>query len=277
MVKDALREQVEKYLHLPYTIRVQYDNTESNPGWVAWVEELPGCMTYADTKEEIMDMIQDAMRLWIMTALERGKTIPVPQTQERDYSGKFVVRLPKSLHRKISRRAKSEGVSLNQWIATTLAEAVGKSRLAPSQPTVSVSRWPGLAPLAQAALIESGQANKSAEQDEQLVATWLESVAERIQHWLDLQNREMAEKEIQRMQMALRPFTQQSVLVRSWSRFLEVVHRLFDGTGQLSISAVVRAQVMRQTQKLSIFSSPFPEGADSMVEELFGRQVHIGG
>ncbi len=46
---------------------------------------------------------------------------------KKTFSGKFVVRVPKSLHRKLSELAEQDGVSLNQWINTALAEAVGSS------------------------------------------------------------------------------------------------------------------------------------------------------
>ncbi|MEW6504841.1 MAG: toxin-antitoxin system HicB family antitoxin [Chloroflexota bacterium] len=38
-----------------------------------------------------------------------------------------MVRVPKSLHRKLVDLAEQDGVSLNQWINTALAEAVGKA------------------------------------------------------------------------------------------------------------------------------------------------------
>ena len=39
-----------------------------------------------------------------------------------DYSGKLNIRIPKSLHRKLSLAAKSDGVSLNQYIIYKLAQ-----------------------------------------------------------------------------------------------------------------------------------------------------------
>ena len=44
-----------------------------------------------------------------------------------EYSGKFNTRVPKSLHRKLVEAAERDGVSLNQWINTALAEAVGEA------------------------------------------------------------------------------------------------------------------------------------------------------
>lgn len=113
---------VDDYMLLPYTIEVIRDSSEG--GWVARVVELPGCITQADTFEQIDEMIQDAMRGWIEVALADGLPIPEPRIEE-EYSGKFVVRVPKSLHRRLVRFAEGEGVSLNQYINMVLANAVG--------------------------------------------------------------------------------------------------------------------------------------------------------
>jgi antitoxin HicB len=114
---------VEDYLKLPYHIEIIRDDDEENPGWVARVIELPGCITQGDTFEELGEMIDDAMRSWIGVALEDGIPIPDPAPNE-DYSGKFVVRLPRSLHRQLAEAAEREGVSLNQFVNVALARAV---------------------------------------------------------------------------------------------------------------------------------------------------------
>jgi predicted HicB family RNase H-like nuclease len=54
------------------------------------------------------------MEGWIETKLENGFTVPEPIGDDQ-YSGKFVVRLPKSLHKRLSIEAEKEGVSLNQY------------------------------------------------------------------------------------------------------------------------------------------------------------------
>jgi len=114
---------VEDYLKLPYHIEIIREADEENPGWVARVIELPGCITQGDTFEELGEMIDDAMRGWIGVALEDGIPVPEPAPDE-DYSGKFVVRLPRSLHRQLAETAEREGVSLNQFINVALARAV---------------------------------------------------------------------------------------------------------------------------------------------------------
>lgn len=45
---------------------------------------------------------------------------------EKAYSGKVNLRMPRSLHRDLARRAGEEGVSLNQFMVVALARAVGE-------------------------------------------------------------------------------------------------------------------------------------------------------
>ena len=116
--------RMDNYLRLPYTIEVIRDVGEEYAGWFARIVELPGCMTQADTFEELGEMIEDAMRAWIQTALEDGQKIPEPRPVE-SYSGKFIVRVPRSLHRALVEFANREGVSLNMFVSTALGKAVG--------------------------------------------------------------------------------------------------------------------------------------------------------
>ena len=120
------RKILDYYMSLPYSIEVMRDFDEENPGWVAKIKELPGCLTQADTFEELEGMIQDALQNWIEAALEDGLAIPEPRLED-DYSGKFVVRLPKSLHRELVEQSEREGVSLNTWVINVLAKSVGQT------------------------------------------------------------------------------------------------------------------------------------------------------
>ena len=117
-----MNKTVDYYLSLPYTIELIQ---EPEGGWFVSVKELPGCMSQGDTPDEAIEMIRDAMRGWIEISLEDGDPIPEPRDLD-DYSGKFVVRVPRSLHRDLVERAKEEGTSLNQYLNVVLARAVGR-------------------------------------------------------------------------------------------------------------------------------------------------------
>ena len=135
---------VEKYLELPYTIEVTKDEGEEYTGWFARVVELPGCMTQADSFEELSAMIEDAMRGWLESALEDGESIPLPRSTA-DYSGRFVIRIPKSLHRELVEMAEREGVSLNTFVNVALGKVVGQTRNLPAN-ELKIAVWEGSIP-----------------------------------------------------------------------------------------------------------------------------------
>lgn len=118
-----MEKTVEYYLNLPYTTELRSTPGE---GWFVRVRELPGCMSQGDTTEQAVAMIREAMHGWLEVALEYGDPIPEPRPED-DYSGKFVVRVPRSLHRELAETAEREGVSLNQYINAVLAQAVGRA------------------------------------------------------------------------------------------------------------------------------------------------------
>jgi predicted HicB family RNase H-like nuclease len=71
-------------------------------------------MGTASNGKEAHANIREAMEGWIETKLEAD--LPIPQPLDSDkYSGKFVVRLPRTLHRRLAAEAEKEGVSLNQY------------------------------------------------------------------------------------------------------------------------------------------------------------------
>ena len=119
---------LDEYLELPYTIElVRDEDDEGNVGYVAEVDELPGAISQGATPEEAIRNVFNAMEGWISIALEDGREIPEPRSG-KDFSGRFLLRIPQSLHAKLAREAEREGVSLNQYAATTLAGAVGWRR-----------------------------------------------------------------------------------------------------------------------------------------------------
>lgn len=113
-------KNLDYYMGLPYTIILK---KYLEGGYFAEVKELPGCMTEADTREEVLAMIEDAMKGWIELAIEDGHPIPEPAVEE-NYSGKILLRAPKSLHRELIGKAKTEGVSLNQYLVYQLSKSV---------------------------------------------------------------------------------------------------------------------------------------------------------
>lgn len=105
---------VKYYMDLPYNYIVKPICDESGKYFYAKVLELDGCQSTGDTFEEAYQSLREAMEGWIEAKLEGGFEIPLPIGYEQ-FSGKFIVRIPKSLHYKLSVEAEQEGVSLNQY------------------------------------------------------------------------------------------------------------------------------------------------------------------
>jgi predicted metal-dependent RNase len=62
------------------------------------------------------------------TALEKNIEIPLPLAKQ-EYSGKLLIRIPKTLHKRLSIRANKEAVSLNQMICSLLSERISTEEL----------------------------------------------------------------------------------------------------------------------------------------------------
>ncbi len=123
MRPDVERKELEYYLNLRYPVTVHPD---PEGGFVAEIKELRGCMTQAETLNEVFEAIEDARELWIKTAYNEGQDIPLPGDMEQ-YTGKFLVRLPRSLHRALAQAANREGVSLNQYVMSLLSAGAARN------------------------------------------------------------------------------------------------------------------------------------------------------
>ena len=79
MKEMLLSKTVEDYSKLPYTIEIFRDETDGDAGWVARIIEFPGCITQGETIGDLAEMIEDAMRTWIESALADGDPVPGPR------------------------------------------------------------------------------------------------------------------------------------------------------------------------------------------------------
>lgn len=113
---------------LKYPAVVRELNDDEGGGFLAEVPDLPGCKADGETAEQAIANVSGAIEEWIETAKELERSIPEPSSVDR-YSGKWVQRVPKSLHAKLVFEAKREGVSLNALTTTFLAEGLGKRRV----------------------------------------------------------------------------------------------------------------------------------------------------
>lgn len=95
--------------------------------YIAIAPDLPGCSAAGDSQEEALKEIRTAMTLWLDLAKKMKRELPEPFLPvDTSYSGKFLMRVPKTLHANLSRSAKQQGVSLNQYVLYMLADRSAK-------------------------------------------------------------------------------------------------------------------------------------------------------
>jgi antitoxin HicB len=109
----------------------------------AEIVEFPGCIATGDTAAETLANLESVAESWLNATIAKGLRVPEP-IESTGYSGKFVVRLPRSLHKKAAHAASREGVSLNQFIVSCIAEQVGaRSRASEYVPFAQVTQPTG--------------------------------------------------------------------------------------------------------------------------------------
>jgi len=107
------------FLAIPYRFNV-IAGDPGEGGYVVEYPDLPGCLTQIESLDDLVAMANDVREVWIEAAYELDLEIPEPSYPET-YSGKFNVRLPRSLHRQLAEQAAADGVSLNQHVVALLA------------------------------------------------------------------------------------------------------------------------------------------------------------
>lgn len=114
----------ERYMH-----EISPLSPEDGGGFLITFPDLPGCMSDGATVEEAIANGRDAFSAWVAAAHDMGKPVPEPASKPMELveaSGKFVARLPKSLHARLVAMARKEGVSLNTLVLTLISESVGR-------------------------------------------------------------------------------------------------------------------------------------------------------
>ncbi len=73
-----MSQTLEYYLSLPYPIELIPDE---DGYWFARIPLLKGCITNGENRIDALEMIDDAKRLWLETALSLGMPIPEPKAE----------------------------------------------------------------------------------------------------------------------------------------------------------------------------------------------------
>ena len=101
-----------------YTYRVMW--SEEDNEYIGLCAEFPSLSWLADTQEGALTGIRNTVKQVILDMQENDEVIPQPLTT-RNYSGKFTVRIPPDVHRKLQIQAAEAKISFNRHVSAKLS------------------------------------------------------------------------------------------------------------------------------------------------------------
>lgn len=111
-----------KLADYPFEVRPLAE--EEGGGFLVSFPDFAECLSDGETIEEALANGRDALKATI--AALKAKKLPVPAPNSGGVaSGKFVARVPKTVHAQLATRARAEGVSLNTLVLTFIAQGLG--------------------------------------------------------------------------------------------------------------------------------------------------------
>ena len=104
--------------HLHYTYKVIWSVEDQE--FVGLCAEFPSLSHLDETHIAALSGISNLVKDIVVDMEANGESIPEPLS-EKEYSGKFQVRIPPELHRKLAIEAAEAKVSLNRYVSNKLA------------------------------------------------------------------------------------------------------------------------------------------------------------
>jgi antitoxin HicB len=115
---------MSKLTDYPFEVRPLSD--DEGGGFLISFPDFAECISDGETVDEAIQNGRDALKATI--AALKQKKLPVPAPNSGGVaSGKFVARVPKTVHAQLATRARAEGVSLNALVLTFIAQGLGSS------------------------------------------------------------------------------------------------------------------------------------------------------
>lgn len=118
-----LVKKVEHYMHLPYRVEITTVSKEMGGGYIAMIPQLgsKAFQGYGETADEALKNLETVKRHTFSKYISQGIPIPEPELESgKEYSGRFVVRMPGDLHRSLAKLAKANNSTLNQFVTYLL-------------------------------------------------------------------------------------------------------------------------------------------------------------
>ena len=111
-----------------YQFTVRPLSKEEGGGYLVEYPDIPGCMSDGETIVEAIANGREALRDCVAVFQESGRKVLKPGID----AAQWRQRLPRTLYSKLTVQAENEGVSINSFVTSIIAEAIG-ARSAPKE------------------------------------------------------------------------------------------------------------------------------------------------
>lgn len=113
--RTKIKEAAKRYLKV-----VEWSDEDGC--FIGSAPPLVGQSCHGKTEAEVLEQLQSIVEEWVEILLTDGTPLP-PATANKNYSGKFIVRISPDLHKKAAVKAMAHGESLNQFVAGAIEKA----------------------------------------------------------------------------------------------------------------------------------------------------------
>jgi antitoxin HicB len=118
---------MSKLTDYPFEIRPLL--ADEGGGFLISFPDFAECISDGESVDDAIHNGQDALKATIAALKSKKLSVPAPNSGGVA-SGKFVARVPKTVHAQLATRARAEGVSLNALVLTFIAQGLGSTRKA---------------------------------------------------------------------------------------------------------------------------------------------------
>ncbi len=102
-----------------YTYRITWSDDDNE--YIGLCVEFPSLSLLAESPETALDGIREVVAEVIQDMKSKGESPPLSLSNKK-FSGKFMVRIPPNVHRRLAIQAAEEGISLNRLASEKLTQ-----------------------------------------------------------------------------------------------------------------------------------------------------------
>lgn len=105
-----------------YIVKVTPLSKVDGGGFIASVEEIPGCVSDGQTREEAIENLRGAFDDVIAALGDWGQSVPAGKAKA---PAQFLFRPSRTMYERMKLQAEEDGVSLNAFVAEAVAMRIG--------------------------------------------------------------------------------------------------------------------------------------------------------